>query len=51
MHRDALTRGDNAATEDLRGGQLYVAVPDRMLIGPERVGPGSKLQVSLNPNP
>ena len=51
MHRDALTRGDNAATEDLRGGQLYVAVQDRMLIGPERVGPGSKLQVSLNPNP
>ena len=31
-----------------REGQLYVAVPDSLLIGPERVGAGSRLQKKLD---
>lgn len=41
-------RMGTTATQDLKQKQLYVAVPDKMLIGPERVGPGSKLQRKLD---
>jgi hypothetical protein len=41
-------RMGTTATQELREKQLYVAVPEHMLIGPERVGPGSKLQNKLD---
>jgi hypothetical protein len=41
-------RMGTTATQDLQEKQLYVAVPDKMLIGPERVGPGSKLHKRLD---
>jgi hypothetical protein len=41
-------RMGTTATRDLEEKELYVAVPDKMLIGPERVGPGSKLQKRLD---
>eukprot|EP00960_Hanusia_phi_P007009 199883-Hanusia_phi.AAC.1 len=40
-------RMGTVATDDIAEGELYIAIPDHMLMGPERVGPGSRLDKKL----
>ncbi|EKX42007.1 hypothetical protein GUITHDRAFT_141487 [Guillardia theta CCMP2712] len=40
-------RMGTTAKDDIADGELYIAIPDHMLMGPERVEPGSRLDKKL----